>query len=377
MEYQEKEFRMTTENQFYRDLQKFLDTLPGGFQATESGSDIQVLKRLFTPDEARVAVHLTMKPDPIKAIYSRVKKSGMSVSIEELQQILDQMLRKGTLMPHYEGYDETHYCCTDTTSGGMVTLQVDRLTKEFIGDFGSYSAEAGKERKPTPKEHSALRTVPVEKSIPLPEKYRVGDYDDIRKIVKSLPGPIAVANCICRQITRLFGGKCTKTDLEESCIIIGPDHARHYVDMGIGRFITKEEVFNILKKAQEDGLVLQPENSQKPEAICCCCGDCCVFLKNFKQLPRPADMFLSNYYAEVDPELCTGCEECIERCQMEALTMVGGVAVANPDRCIGCGNCVAICPSNASQLRKKEEEIVPVKDKDAFYMNLLSSRRGK
>jgi len=51
--------------------------------------------------------------------------------------------------------------------------------------------------------------------------------------------------------------------------------------------------------------------------------------------------------------------------------------VANPDRCIGCGNCVAICPSNASQLRKKEEEIVPVKDKDAFYMNLLSSRRGK
>jgi electron transport complex protein RnfB len=368
---------MITESQIYRDLQKYLDTLPGGFQATGSGSDIQLLKRLFTPEEARVAIHLTMKPEPIKRIYNRVKKSGMSVSIEELQRILDQMLRKGTLMPHYEGYSETHYCCTDTTSGGMLTLQVDRLTKELIGDLANYSAETAKEKKPAPKEHSSLRTVPVEESIPLPEKYRVSNYDNVREIVENLPGPIAVANCICRQLTRVLGGKCTKTDLEESCLIIGPDHARHYVDMGIGRFITKEGVFDILKKAQEAGLVLQPENSQKPEAICCCCGDCCVFLKRFKQLPRPVDMYLSNYYAEVDPELCTGCEECIERCQLEALAMVDGVATVNLDRCIGCGNCVIICPSNASQLRKKGEEIVPVKDKDTFYMDLLSARLGK
>ena len=90
---------MITESQIYRDLQKYLDTLPGGFQATESGSDIQLLKRLFTPEEARVATHLTMKPEPIKRIYNRVKKSGMSVSIEELQQILDQMLRKELLCP--------------------------------------------------------------------------------------------------------------------------------------------------------------------------------------------------------------------------------------------------------------------------------------
>jgi len=72
-------------------------------------------------------------------------------------------------MPHYEGYDETHYCCTDTTSGGMITLQVDRLTKEFISDFTGYSAETGKEKEPAPKEHSALRTIPVEESIPIPE----------------------------------------------------------------------------------------------------------------------------------------------------------------------------------------------------------------
>jgi electron transport complex protein RnfB len=368
---------MIDESQVYRDLQRYLDKLPGGFQETESGSDIRLLKRLFTPEEAIVAMHLTMKPEPIKHIYMLIKKSGISMSIEELQRILDQMLRKGTLMPHYEGYDETHYCCTDTTSGGMITLQVDRLTKDLIDNLTNYNAEKSKGGESAPKENSSLRTVPVEESIPLPEKYQVGDYDNIRNIVENLPGPIAVANCICRQLTRVLGGKCAKTDLEETCIIIGPDHARHYVDMGIGRFITKEEVFDILNKAREDGLVFQPENSQKPEAICCCCGDCCVYLKRYKQLPRPVDMYLSNYYVEVDPELCKGCQKCIERCQLEARIMVDGIATVDLNRCIGCGNCVAFCPSGANQLRKKEEEIIPVKDKDTFYMNLLSSRLGE
>jgi ferredoxin len=53
------------------------------------------------------------------------------------------------------------------------------------------------------------------------------------------------------------------------------------------------------------------------------------------------------------------------------------IAVVNLDRCVGCGNCVAICPSSAGHLRKKEEETIPVKDKDAYYMKLLQSRQGK
>ena len=366
---------MISEDKVYRDLQRFLDTLPGGFVSTESGSDIELLKYLFTPEEARIAIHLSMEPEPAQVIHDRITTRGMSITRDELQEILDSMLRKGTLMPRYEGYSETHYCCTDTTSGGMITLQVDRLTDEFLEKFGKYSADKAGEATTTPKEHSPLRTVPVEKSVSTPEKFPISSYDDIREIVKRLPGPFAVANCICRQMTRIHGGKCAVTDLEESCVIIGPDHARHYVDMGIGRFISREEVFDILEKAQQDGLILQPENSQRPEAICCCCGDCCVFLTRYKKLPRPADMYLSNFYAEVDPGTCVGCGLCIERCQMEARALLDGIASVNLDRCIGCGNCVVLCPSGANRMRKKEEELVPVKDKDAFYMNLLSSTK--
>ncbi|MBN1191859.1 MAG: 4Fe-4S binding protein [Dehalococcoidales bacterium] len=366
---------MDSENKIYRDLQEFLNTLPGGFAATESGSDIQLLKYLFTPEEARVAVHLTMKPEPVKRIHESIRRSGNPVSLEELQSILDRMLYKGTLRPYYKGYNETHYRAPDPTAGGMLSVQLDhKLTREFYDRLNGYAAESFGKRTAGSKVLNPLRTVPVEKSITRPEKFPVSTYDNIRKMVEDATGPFAVANCICRQKTKRFGVKCAKTELEETCLMIEPDQARRYVDMGVGRYITREEVGDILDKAQQDGLVLQPENSQKPEAICICCGDCCVFLKPIKAHPRPVEFFLTNYYAEVDPELCNGCEICVDKCQMDARAMVDGIAVVNLDRCIGCGNCVAQCTSNANSLKKKELEHVPPEDKEAYYTVLLSHR---
>jgi electron transport complex protein RnfB len=368
---------MDTENKIYRDLQKFLDTLPGGFAATESGSDIRLLKYLFTPEEARVAMHLTTKPETARQIHNRIRKSGDPVSLKELQRILDRMLYKGILRPYYEGYDETHYRATDPTAGGMFSVQLDnKLTRELFDYMNEYMGETLGKRASGKKVLNPLRTVPVGESIPHAEKFSVSNYDDIRKLIDDAPGPFAVANCICRQKTKRFGVKCAKTDLEETCLMINPDHARRYVDMGVGRFITREEVYDVLERAQQDGLVLQPENSRKPEAICVCCGDCCAFLKPMKAHPRPAELFLTNYYVEVDPELCNGCEVCVEKCQMDARSMVDGIAVVNLDRCIGCGNCVVLCSSNANRLKKKEPESEPPDDKETYYKILLSHRQG-
>jgi len=101
-----------------------------------------------------------------------------------------------------------------------------------------------------------------------------------------------------------------------------------------------------------------------------------VQLTAVKKLPRPADLYASNYYAEVDPELCTACGKCVERCQMEARTMVDDVAIVNLDRCIGCGNCVTVCEVNASHLERKDKELLPPKDKEASYMQVISKRVG-
>jgi ferredoxin len=365
---------MDKESQVYRDLQKYLDRLPGGFPGVESGLDIKLLQRLFSPEEARIAMQLSMKPEPLKRIYQRVRKSG--VSIEELRQILDRMMRKGTILTVEEGYDETHYCNAEFAMGGIFNFQVNRLSKEMLTDYHQYQAERRTKAMPGIAGPLPLRTVPVEKSIPLPEKYRVSDYDSVRKLIENARGQIAVTNCICRQTARILRDRCKKTDLEEACLMIGPDHAKRHVEMGIGRYVSREEAFGILDKAQEAGLVLQPENSQRPEAICLCCGDCCVLLTMLNKHPRPVEMYVTNYFVEVDRELCNGCEVCIEKCQLNARAMVNGIAEVNLDRCIGCGNCVVLCPVGANRLRKKEPEKVPPKDKDTVNMKTLSRRVG-
>jgi electron transport complex protein RnfB len=365
---------MDNESRIYRDLQRYLDRLPGGFPEVESGLDISLLKRFFIPEEARLAMQLSMKPEPLERIYNRVRKSGMS--LEELRQLLDRMMRKGTILTHEEGYDETHYSNAEFAMGGIFNFQINRLSKDLLTDYHQYQAERRSRARPGTGGGLPLRTIPVEESIPLPEKYRVSDYDSVRKLIENARGKIAVANCICRQTAGILNDGCKKADLVEACLIIGPDHAKRHVEMGIGRYISREEAFEILNKAQKAGLVLQPENSQRPDAICCCCGDCCVLLKMLTKHPRPVELYITNYYVEVDRGLCTGCMECVDKCQLNARVMVDGIAEVNLDRCIGCGNCVVLCPAGANKLQKKEPEKVPPRDKTTVNMKALAGKVG-
>jgi len=64
----------------------------------------------------------------------------------------------------------------------------------------------------------------------------------------------------------------------------------------------------------------------------------------------------SNYYAEVDTEECAGCETCLGRCQMEAITIVSDTHKINLDRCIVCGLCVTTCSTGALSLVRKADE---------------------
>lgn len=173
------------------------------------------------------------------------------------------------------------------------------------------------------------------------------------------------------------GSPCKHSDLRETCLQIGTDHARQCVDMGIARYISKKEAFDILEKAQQAGFIVQPENSLHPEAICCCCGDCCLLLARIMRSPRPADLYASSYFVEVDPDLCNGCGVCVERCQLGARTLKDGVATVNLDRCIGCGNCVVTCEAHATRFVKKDFAPIPPKDKDTANMRMMSARLGR
>jgi electron transport complex protein RnfB len=95
-------------------------------------------------------------------------------------------------------------------------------------------------------------------------------------------------------------------------------------------------------------------------------------------LPKPIDFWLTNYYAAIDSENCTGCGDCVKRCQVNAVSIDEslGVAVINLDRCIGCGNCVAPCPLEAIRLIKKGKKLVPPVDTESLHDSIMAKRRG-
>ncbi len=344
---------MDQEERIYRDLQQHLDNQAVGYPATKSGVEIRILKRFFNPEEARLAMHLTYKPSSVEHIYESAKGSG--VSLKDTEAMLDGMLKNGVIGHHER--EGTRYFYTMPLIVGMYEGQLNRLTPEFLSEVEAYKGE-GFGRAFMSTKLPQMRTIPVGKSISV--DHHVTTYDHMVDIIKGSDGPFGISECICRKKAAMKGTPCQKTSRNETCMIFG-DWAKNFIGSGMIREISREEALDIAAQNEADGLVFQPSNTQKADFVCACCGCCCGILAVHKMLPKPVDFWATNYYASVNAESCNGCETCVERCQVNALSIDDRLAVAsvNLDRCIGCGNCVVSCPSEAIALRKKENETVP------------------
>ena len=67
---------MNDEIEVYRELQKHIDKMPVGFPSTKSGVEIRILKHLFTPEEAKIALNLSALPESLERIHRRKKHGG-------------------------------------------------------------------------------------------------------------------------------------------------------------------------------------------------------------------------------------------------------------------------------------------------------------
>ena len=347
----------------YERLANFLDSLPGGFPKTESGIELQILKRLFSEAEAKMVPGLTMMPEPVSAIAERMDQDPA-----ELAEMLEEMSKKGLIFRMSRG-GEKHYMAAQFLVG-IWEYHLNDLDEALIRDVNEYLPhfmKAGWVNRKTRQ----LRVVPVSKSIDA--EISVMPYEVAEEIVRR-QSKIVVSSCICRREHEMVGKGCDKP--REVCLIFGSG-AYYYEENGLGRSITQDEALDVLNTGLEAGLVLQPGNAQKPSNICLCCGCCCLILRNLRSLERPAKVVHANYYAEVVMEDCTACEACADRCQMDAIEMTD-VARVDRDRCIGCGLCVPECPVDAMTLKQKAaaDRYVPPKNTFETYLT-MTRERGK
>jgi NAD-dependent dihydropyrimidine dehydrogenase PreA subunit len=323
----------------YQKLAEHLDQLPGGFAPSNTGAELRLLHRLFTPEEAELATHLTLAREEALVIAERA-----NLPHAEVEQRLNEMSNKGLIFSIQPEDGPVLYQAVPFVVG-IYEFQINNLSEGLLQDLTDYWSTM--KQRPRPQTIPQMRTIPVGESI---EPHLAAlPYEQVDELVKA-HDRFAVAPCICRRKTRMTGGGCDAP--EESCLVFG-EWADYYVRDGRGRPIDRSEVMDILNRADAANLVLQPTNSRDISAICCCCGCCCGILRGLQYHPRPAEAVASSFIAQLESEICQGCWVCVERCQMQALAEEGDRVTLNTDRCIGCGLCVSTCPNGALTLVRK------------------------
>jgi electron transport complex protein RnfB len=348
----------------YQKLARHLDNLPGGFPATASGVEQRILRRLFTPEDAELALSLTLLAEEPRVIARRA-----GITAEDAARRLEAMEKKGLIFGIHKPGQPPRYAAQQFVVG-IWEFQVNNLDAELVRDVDEYLTAM---LDPAMwKQAPQLRTVPVGEAVGA--ELAVLPYERAEELVRA-HSDFAVAPCICRREKRLVGEGCDKP--LETCLTFGSS-AAFYQRNGLGRAISKEEALEILRQAEKAGLVLQPGNSQDPDFICACCGCCCGVLRNLKRYPKPGKLVSSAFVATLNLETCQACGACTERCQMEALTLEGDKVILDVDRCIGCGLCVSTCPSDSLSLRRKPEPAQPYVPKDGAEAAIkLGQARGK
>ena len=356
----------------YDQLVEALDRKGGAFPAIKSSPSLRkLLETIFTDEEAILTAAIPFTPFPAEELAA---KTGQP--LDAVKERLDEMARKGIvyatqmgpaqiymLLPMIPGIieDQLMRGATDERSH-----KVARFTEDYIDELIGLE-KAGDERLPK---------VPFARVLPVDQGIQVGStvqpYDRLVKLLDEIED-FAVATCHCRHSAELTGHPCSKP--KDVCLALSHS-ARYLSEYGMAKSISKEEALNLLKRAEEAGLVHITANiGDKIFFICNCCSCHCEVIKSMKRSPDYARAARSSLVADVQADDCVGCGNCLPRCPVEAITMPDDVAIVDRTACIGCGLCVSECPSEAIAMTNSDAVPAPYKDPVELYQAIQLSRK--
>lgn len=216
---------------------------------------------------------------------------------------------------------------------GVMEMIVNNLDNVKKYPVVAYAMEAyGRVRGPAsagmfPTGIGLMRVIPIESAID--GNSRRASYEEVSKYLNENT-VFSCSPCSCRTDREAMGEGCGHLK-EDMCIQMG-HAAEYYIRTGRGREITRGEAFEIIKRAEENGLMHQIPNidgSGKTHAICNCCGCSCLSLRT-GAMYKNNDMLRSNYVARVDKEKCVACGQCVENCPMNALKLGQKICSSKP-----------------------------------------------
>ena len=332
----------------YKKLSEKLDRIPNGFPSTESGVELELLQKIFSPEDAEIALQLNPVPETVEVVAKRIGKP-----IPETQNILDSMVEKGQIGGVKNSGKQIYMLYPFVI--GLYEFRVNKLDKEFVELYDEYVPTLGKtvgSLKP-----AILRVVPVNRQIKA--EHQVHSYENLRRQVEEAKS-FEVMECVCRQHQAIKGNPCKH--ILESCLSFSNEEGA-WDKHTHGRVIFKEEALKIIENCAEDGLVHCTYNVENGIGthVCNCCPCCCSVLAATKirgNNNTPGLIAASNFFADIDQDECVTCGECQDRCPMDAIQEQDGAYSVMTDNCIGCGVCTITCPAEGAitLIRKPESE---------------------
>ena len=331
----------------YRRLAERLDAIPNGFPATESGVELELLAKIFTPEEAALAAEMRLAQEPASDIAGRA-----GLDPEAAYDLLKTMVRKGQILLGRKDRQLVFGLMPFVV--GIYEEQLPRLDRELAMLFEQYVQESRGSFTSIPP--SVHRVIPVEEAVLA--GVEIFPYERATELLESAKS-WAVRECICRLQQHLVGKGCDRPT--GNCLVFAPIEGA-FDRSDVSRAISKEEAFRILREAEDAGLVHSPGNYRDGNHyICNCCTCCCGVLRSVSEFSIPTAIASSGFLAVVDSDACTGCGDCLERCQFGALAVSDTSLVCEVDEgcCVGCGLCSMACPTGALALERRLEGDVP------------------
>lgn len=302
--------------------QKITDRI--GHKVTVDDPEYWGLACIVTDEMAEVALKMKVrKPMTFPQILKATGKEE-----KELEKLLEEMSVVGLLEYNWENpQKEKQYILPMFVPGSAEFTNMNRKQLEEHPELGRFFERMSRLplEKVTPMVPPGgagigMHVIPVEKAIEM-ENQSI-DIEHISHWLKKYEGKYAASPCSCRLSRQTYEEGCAD-DPEDWCIAVG-DMADYVVETQKGgRYITYEEVLDILKRAEDNGFVHQITNidgKNKIFAICNCNVNVCYALRT-SQLFNTPNMSRSAYVAHVKTENCVACGRCVEYCPAGAVKL--------------------------------------------------------
>jgi len=193
---------------------------------------------------------------------------------------------------------------------------------------------------------------------------QVVPIEDMERIFGMMNSIVRVA-CICRHVTLgqekryCYGVSLSPDGGEFARIVRGLDKSfLSGPDLAGREKLSKEQALAALREHEQEGLCHTVWTFRAPflGGICNCDRSDCLAMRCTVTHEVPL-MFRAEYVAEVDPDACVGCRQCMRVCQFGAMAYsASNRKVAIDQRwCYGCGICRSACQKNAIRLRERAE----------------------